>query len=340
MYIYFGDRLRERGKNNWNVLFIDENRNTEEFIKYLQRKKNFGLWFCGIFLIDKETDSDQQIFNYNIDNLQNYIRKNNIKIIFISQEGNLSTEENEKIIQYSYTKNITVYYIMSRRNDNFSEMDMVYLNTFPTLSFKNFPLDNKFNQYFKRFFDLLFALSSCILVLSWLIPIVALAIKLDDGGKTFYIQKRIGFKGRRFNCIKFRTMRTSDDNDIKNTQKNDERITRVGKFLRKTSIDEFPQFLNVFYGTMSIVGPRPHMVSEDEYYKKNVRQYYLRHFVPPGITGLAQISGLRGAVEHINDMEKRITADNFYIRKWSFMLDVFIIIKTFLGLFKKDEKAF
>jgi len=340
LYIFIADKLRETGKNNWNVLFIDENNNTEDFIEYIQRKKNFGLRYTGIFLVNHKTEQEKKIYNFDIENLQHFIRKNNIRMLFVSLRGNLSVEDDEKLKHFFYTKNIPVYYIMSQFNDSYSSMDMVYFNTFPTLSFKSFPLDNKYNQYFKRIFDLVFAFLACVLVLSWVIPLVALAIKLDDGGKVFYIQKRIGFKGRRFNCLKFRTMRPSNENDIKNTQKNDARITRVGRFLRSKSIDEFPQFLNVFYGTMSIIGPRPHMVAEDEYYKKNVRQYYLRHFVPPGITGLAQISGLRGAVEHINDMEKRIAADNFYIRKWSFMLDVFIIFKTFLGLFKKDDKAF
>jgi putative colanic acid biosynthesis UDP-glucose lipid carrier transferase len=219
-------------------------------------------------------------------------------------------------------------------------MEMQYLSAFPVMSYKRFPLDYKFNQYFKRIFDFIFAFLVCVCVLSWLVPLVALAIKLDDGGKVFYVQKRIGFKGRRFNCLKFRSMRPSNENDIKNTQKDDDRITRVGKFLRKTSLDEFPQFLNVFVGSMSIVGPRPHMISEDEYYKKNIREYFLRHFVPPGITGLAQTSGLRGAVEGISGMERRIVADTYYISKWSFMLDIYIIFKTFFGLFKNDENAF
>jgi len=340
MYIFLADAYRRQGKNNWNVVFVDENKNTAKLRGFIKSKKNLGLRVCGRFIVGQPTDEEKQIYNFNFVDLKNFIRKNNIKIIFLSVAGKISAEDEENIRHYIYSKNLTVYFIPSVFYDDFSTMEMAYFNVFPVLSYKSFPLDHQINRTLKRIFDFIFAFLACVCVLSWLIPLVALAIKLDDGGKVFYIQKRIGFKGRRFNCLKFRTMRPDSKNGIKKTQKEDDRITRVGSFLRKTSLDEFPQFLNVFWGTMSVVGPRPHMVSEDEYYKKNIRKYYLRHFVPPGITGLAQTSGLRGAVEGISEMEKRISADTYYISQWSFMLDIYIIFKTFINLFKKDEQAF
>jgi putative colanic acid biosynthesis UDP-glucose lipid carrier transferase len=214
-----------------------------------------------------------------------------------------------------------------------------YYDTFPILSFKHFPLDKFWNQFLKRSFDIAFSLFVIIFIFSWMFPITALAILLDSGKPVFYLQKRIGLKGKAFYCYKFRTMKLSKDNGIKSTVKGDKRITKLGKILRKSSLDELPQFFNVLKGDMSVAGPRPHMAVQDEYYNDLILKYSLRHYVKPGITGLAQVKGFRGEISTKEDMQKRIIADVYYVKNWSFLLDILIIIRTFFKTLGGDENA-
>jgi len=179
-----------------------------------------------------------------------------------------------------------------------------------------------------------------LLICSWLFPIIAILIKRNSKGPVFFVQKRYGFHEEVFNCIKFRTMVVNEDSTSKTTGVNDSRITKIGKFLRKTSLDEMPQFINVLKGEMSIVGPRPHMLAVDNYYKPKIGRYSLRSLVNPGITGLAQVNGLRGDAGDVEiEMNKRILADAFYIRNWSFTLDIVIILKTILLVIIGDKNA-
>ncbi len=176
--------------------------------------------------------------------------------------------------------------------------------------------------------------------MSWLTPILALIIKLESKGPVFFIQKRNGLNYKEFNCYKFRSMYVNDRADLELVSKNDVRITKVGKFIRKTSIDELPQFFNVFMGEMSVVGPRPHMVSVANLYAAKVDKFMVRHFVKPGITGLAQTKGYRGEVETEADIINRVKYDIFYMENWSILLDIEIIFKTIYHILKGDEKAF
>ena len=172
-----------------------------------------------------------------------------------------------------------------------------------------------------------------------LFPIIALLIKLDSKGSVIFKQKRRGINGKDFDCYKFRTMRNDGTNSIKATVVNDNRITKIGNFLRKTSLDELPQFINVLKGDMSIVGPRPHMISQDIYYSEIIRKYNLRNYVKPGITGLSQVKGFRGAIDCDKYMEDRIRTDTFYVRNWSLLLDIQISYQTVVLVFKGDENA-
>ncbi|MDN5481253.1 MAG: sugar transferase, partial [Chryseobacterium sp.] len=179
-----------------------------------------------------------------------------------------------------------------------------------------------------------------VLLCSWLFPIIAVIIKATSKGPVFFVQKRYGFHEEVFSCLKFRTMVVNEESSTKTTEENDSRITKIGKFLRKTSLDELPQFINVLKGEMSIVGPRPHMLAVDNYYKPKIGRYSLRSMVSPGITGLAQVSGLRGDYGDVEvEMKKRILADTFYVRNWSFVLDLVIILKTVLLVVGGDKNA-
>ncbi|MGA0556470.1 sugar transferase [Larkinella sp. VNQ87] len=186
----------------------------------------------------------------------------------------------------------------------------------------------------KRCFDICVALIVIVLVLSWMIPLVGLLIKLSSPGPILYIQKRTGYKGFTFNCLKFRTMTHDPKADFKQATKNDKRITAIGAFLRKTNLDEMPQFLNVLVGDMSIVGPRPHALQHSAQYWNTMPEYRKRYRVRPGITGLAQVNGCRGETDQLIKMRHRVKYDRFYNRNKSFQLDVWICWLTFASMIK------
>jgi putative colanic acid biosysnthesis UDP-glucose lipid carrier transferase len=195
-------------------------------------------------------------------------------------------------------------------------------------------------RFFKRSFDILFSLFIILFVFSWLYPILAILIKLESRGPVFFAQLRTGRNGSQFRCYKFRSMYVNADAHRRQATRNDGRITRVGAVMRKTSLDELPQFFNVLVGHMSIVGPRPHMVVHTEEYSRLTDKYKTRHLLRPGITGWAQILGLRGEVKTPDAMLKRLDADVWYLKNWSFLLDLKIIFLTFWITLKGDKNAY
>jgi putative colanic acid biosynthesis UDP-glucose lipid carrier transferase len=192
----------------------------------------------------------------------------------------------------------------------------------------------------KRTFDVVFATLVIVLLLSWLLPLIALLIKAESRGPVLFKQLRTGKNGQPFYCLKFRSMRVNGDANSKQASKGDSRITKIGAFLRKTSLDELPQFFNVLKGEMSVVGPRPHMLSHTEYYAQAIDNFMERHLITPGITGLAQVSGYRGETKEVETMAKRVDADIKYLYNWSFLLDLKIVLLTVTQVFKGNENAF
>jgi putative colanic acid biosynthesis UDP-glucose lipid carrier transferase len=208
------------------------------------------------------------------------------------------------------------------------------------LNVRKLPFDFVESLYKKRIFDIFFSLMVCLLVLSWLIPVLWIIVKIESKGPLIFKQSREGLNGDNFICYKFRSMKLNSLSDKIHATKNDKRVTKVGAFLRKTSLDELPQFINVLLGDMSVVGPRPHIESLSIEYQKDVDDYLKRHIVKPGITGLAQVSGYRGENQKKSDIKNRVRLDIFYIENWSFFLDIKIIIQTVLNVFKGEEKAY
>ena len=192
----------------------------------------------------------------------------------------------------------------------------------------------------KRIFDFTFSLFVCVFVLSWLFPILGALIRLESKGKVIFSQNRSGLYGIPFRMYKFRSMRKNDFADIKTAEVKDNRVTKIGIFIRKYSIDEFPQFWNVLIGDMSIVGPRPHMLKHTEDFDEMIPNFMLRHLVKPGITGLAQIRGRRGGITKKQDIFERFKLDLFYIEKWRLILDLKIILRTAPKLFKRERRAY
>lgn len=200
-------------------------------------------------------------------------------------------------------------------------------------------IEGKFRYLFvKRVFDVTVSMILILLVFSWLFPILFLLIKLDSKGPIFFVQRRVGFLGRSFPCLKFRTMYVNDEANTRQASDNDPRITKVGKFLRNSNLDELPQFLNVLAGHMSIVGPRPHMHNDCINFSSLITAYKFRNLMKPGITGLSQVKGFRGPAMDFERIFKRYQWDAFYVRNASFWLDLRIIhstaVQTFAYVFK------
>jgi putative colanic acid biosynthesis UDP-glucose lipid carrier transferase len=207
----------------------------------------------------------------------------------------------------------------------------------PVMHFESFPLDNFFNRLIKRLFDIVFSTAIIVFLLSWLTPLLAVLIRLDSRGSIFFRQERTGLNNRTFYCYKFRTMRNTKDAHELQATSGDRRITKIGRFLRKTSLDEMPQFWNVLKGEMSVVGPRPHMLSHTEEFSNRIQKYMSRHQIKPGITGLAQVRGYRGETVTQSQLSGRIRLDRFYVENWTFLFDLKIIFDTVRLAWRQKE---
>jgi len=321
--------IRTLGKNHRNVMFIGENGSTEILREIIETRSDYGY---KIFEYPQE--------NYNIDKLINFWKKEGIHTVFLPSENCLNADLERKIFLAAESNKVIISLVPNIIQNNFFEYDINYIVTLPILSPTKYPLDYFTNALLKRCFDIVFSVVVLFGICSWLFPIIAILIKLDSKGSIFFKQKRYGFHEEIFECWKFRTMVNNADSTTKTTEVGDKRITKLGKFLRKSSIDELPQFINVFKGEMSVIGPRPHMFLVDEFYKPKISRYSIRSLVKPGITGLAQVNGLRGDDGDMNiQMKKRALADAFYVKNWSFSLDFVIILKTIYLVIVGDKNA-
>mgnify|MGYP001565790370 CR=1 FL=1 len=249
--------------------------------------------------------------------------------------------EDVKVITKFADNNLKVVKFVPEQNTVLNQdLKRDFYGMVPVLEFRTIPLDDSFNLALKRLFDIGFSLLVIVLILSWLTPLLAFLIKIESRGPVFFSQLRNGYNYKSFTCFKFRSMVINDKANIIQVSKADQRITKLGKIMRQTSMDELPQFFNVLMGDMSVVGPRPHMLSHTEMYANKVDKFMVRHFVKPGITGLAQVSGYRGEVEADKDIIGRVKYDIFYIENWSIFLDLKIIIQTIIKAIKGDEKAY
>ena len=210
------------------------------------------------------------------------------------------------------------------------------------MSIQEGAINSNLNRFIKRVFDIIFSLLIIIFVISWLSIILFILIKLESKGPLFYRHKRNGINYKEFYCYKYRSLNITKEVRGTYVKEGDSRVTSIGKFMRKTSIDELPQFINVLKGDMSIVGPRPHMLTYTDEYSKKIDKYnfIFRHHVKPGITGLAQVKGYRGEIETDKDIINRVKYDIFYIENWSLLLDLKIIVQTIINIFKGEEKAY
>jgi len=328
--VYFIIRyLRSLGINHRNVMFLYENDSTETLKNILKERKEYG--YKLFYYNSDEVDTDQ---------LVDFWKSNGIHTLFIPTENPFPDHERDEIFRLAEAHKVHISLIPDITQNDYFFFDLGYIETQPVLNQGKYPLDFYSNFLLKRIFDVVFSILVLVLICSWLFPLIAILIKSSSKGSVFFVQKRYGFHEEVFNCIKFRTMIINEDSAIKTTEENDSRITRIGKFLRRTSLDEMPQFINVLKGEMSVVGPRPHMLAVDNFYKPKIGRYTLRSLANPGITGLAQVSGFRGDSGNVEvEMNKRILADAYYIRNWSFVLDIVIILKTIVLVIGGDKNA-
>jgi putative colanic acid biosynthesis UDP-glucose lipid carrier transferase len=310
-------------------MFLGDSHSTEILKNIFTDRKDYG------YRIFEYENSD-----INSNELVTFWKKNGIHTLFLSMENSYDEWIQNEIFKLAEDNKIHISLIPSITQSDFFLYDLGYIQTQPVLNQARYPLDYYSNFLMKRTFDILFSVIILVFICSWVFPIIAVLIKATSKGPVFFLQKRYGFHEEVFNCLKFRTMVVNDESTTKTTSVNDSRITKVGKFLRKTSLDELPQFINVLKGEMSVVGPRPHMLSVDNYYKPKIGRYSLRSMVSPGITGLAQVNGLRGDFGDVEvEMKKRVLADTFYVRNWSFVLDLVITLKTVFLVIGGDKNA-
>lgn len=319
------------GGNHRNVVILGWNNQAEELKNFFLENKAYGYMVKSTFDINKPKVSLDSIFRY--------VLENNIDEVYCSVEQ-FSNEELREISEFTDNNLKILKFIPDSREIFTKKLEYQYLGITPILSLRTIPIDTPLNQFIKRAFDIILSVIVLVGVLSWLTPILAILIKLDSKGTVFFKQKRNGLDYHEFYCYKFRSMRPNEKADLEQVSKNDERITRVGQFLRKTSMDELPQFINVLKGDMSVVGPRPHMVSHTHMYAERIDKFMVRHFIKPGITGLAQVSGYRGEVETDEDIVNRVKFDIFYVENWSLFLDIKIVFTTIYKAIVGDEKAY
>lgn len=320
------------GGNNRKTVIIGKNKKTEQLQKFFNDNPEYGYQLKHVFDIRNEDKTD-------IEAAFEYVLQNNIDEIY-SSVAELTNKELIKLIDFADNNLKILKFLPDNKEIYTKKLEFDYYGVLPILSLRKIPIDEPFNQVIKRIFDIVLALCILIGLLSWLTPILAVLIKLDSKGPVFFKQKRNGLDYKEFFCYKFRSMKPNPTADLYQVTRGDQRITRIGKFLRKTSIDELPQFINVLKGDMSVVGPRPHMVSHTHMYAERIDKFMVRHFVKPGITGLAQVSGYRGEVETDEDIINRVRLDIFYIENWSLLLDIKIAFQTIYNAVKGEEKAY
>ena len=330
---FFLKRYRAYFKGNFRkTIILGENKQARDVQNFFEDTPEAGFVNTKTFPLSKTKPLDLVA-------LFNYIKKEEIDEIYCSL-SEIEEQDIKSITKFADNNLKVVKFIPEQNTVLNQDLKRHFYGLVPVLEFRTIPLDDSINLVIKRIFDILFSIMVILFVMSWLTPILAFLIKIESKGPIFFKQLRNGYNYKSFSCIKFRSMIINDKADLIQVSKEDERITRIGRFMRKTSIDELPQFLNVLVGDMSVVGPRPHMLSHTDLYANKVDKFMVRHFVKPGITGLAQISGFRGEVESDKDIIGRVKFDIFYIENWSLFLDIKIIIKTMIRAIQGDEKAY
>ncbi|MGV3629836.1 MAG: undecaprenyl-phosphate glucose phosphotransferase [Bacteroidota bacterium] len=337
--LYLLRYIRKKGMNNKNVVIVGVNKNGLELERILKKEVSFGYKVLGFFTVDQQENYASSKIIGHVDEIFEYIEKHDIDEVYFAsttypekKTKDLISFCEKQFVRFKIIPNFKQYTLNRHVNIDFYD-------DLPILILRKEPLENLFNKTLKRIFDIFFSAIVITLIMPWLFPLVYFVQKLTSKGPVLFIQLRSGQDNKIFKCYKFRTMRINDQSDQMGTLDNDPRITKFGKILRKTRIDELPQFFNVLLGHMSVVGPRPHMLKHTEEYSKLIDEFLVRHYVKPGITGWAQTTGYIDESRKLQEMQDKVKNDIYYIENWSFMLDMKIIFLTIYNVFKGDKNA-
>lgn len=319
------------------VLIIGNGQEAQELKDFFTRKKDYGYALLGVYsdINSVEIDGTTRA------GLEFLKREEGVDEVYCAMEE-LSEQQVNEFVKQAGINNCNIKFIPKSKNLLDKHLKTDFYNYQPVLSIQEATVNAPFNQLLKRSFDIVFSLFVIVFILSWLSIILFIIIKLESRGPLFYKHKRNGINYKEFECYKFRSLKQGTNKPLDYVQPKDKRVTKIGRLLRRTSIDELPQFYNVLFGDMSVVGPRPHMVSFTEDYSKRIDKYnfLIRHNVKPGITGLAQTKGYRGEIKTDQDIVNRVKYDLYYIENWSILLDLKIIFQTIILLIKGDKNAY
>jgi putative colanic acid biosynthesis UDP-glucose lipid carrier transferase len=333
------EALKKNFQIRKNVIVLGNNNITRRLVNYFQKESKL-VNVMGIFDDDTKGREFQGIrVRGGIRESIEFAKENDVTEIYctIAPEMHAYLYDLAKDAEnhFIHFKVVPDYQIFVNRN-----IFVDFVDDMPVLSLRNEPLEDTGNKIKKRIFDIIFSSLVIIFILSWLVPIIAILIKLSSKGPVFFVQPRSGKNNQPFDCLKFRSLRVNDEAHQKQVTKNDNRITPIGRFLRKSNLDELPQFFNVFMGDMSVVGPRPHMLKHTTDFTNIYKQYMIRHFIKPGLTGWAQVHGYRGEIKDHDFLIKRIEYDIWYMENWSIWLDMKIILMTVFKTIQGDKNAY
>jgi putative colanic acid biosysnthesis UDP-glucose lipid carrier transferase len=326
--------FRKKGYNKRFVTIVGMGKAGHELKKFFYQHPEYGYHFMGYF--DDNSVGEPDVLG-TVDDLERYLEDHHIDDIYCSP-FELSRNQVIRIMNYADDHLIRMKFLPEPGAFPQNRFKIDFYDMLPVLVSRSIPLDDTVNKALKRAFDILFSSVVIIFFLSWFIPILALLIKLDSRGPVFYGQERSGINYKTFRCWKFRSMHVNSEAQL--AKRGDSRITRMGAFIRKTSLDELPQFFNVFMGHMSIVGPRPHPLFVNDEYAMVAEKYMVRHFIKPGITGLSQVRGYRGDTSEDYQIRGRVKLDIFYLENWSFFLDLKIVFYTVYNMLRGEDNAF
>ncbi|HEX2617804.1 MAG TPA: exopolysaccharide biosynthesis polyprenyl glycosylphosphotransferase [Flavobacteriales bacterium] len=325
-----------------DLIIVGEGPAAEEIIQYCEGQTIRGYRFRGLFTDMAVAPALAPKRLGDVEAARVFAVQNRIDIVYCALPG---TRKEDITDLMEFCERNTIRFRVIPSADSFIPVvqttDLEFHGSVPVSKLRREPLDKRRNRIMKRAFDIVFSFFVIVFVFSWLFPILALLIKLSSKGPVFFKQTRLGEGKKKFSCYKFRSMRVNKEADSKQATKNDPRVTKVGAFLRKSNLDEMPQFFNVLLGQMSVVGPRPHPLRLNDQFRDIIDKYMVRHFVRPGITGWAQVNGFRGETRTPELMEKRVDLDVWYLENWSFLLDLKIVVKTVTNMMmRKDEMAY
>lgn len=339
---YFLELYRKQGGNVRKVILIGSHENMQELYHAMTDDPTSGYRVLGYFE-DFPSDRYPSDVSYlgHPQEVNNFLKQNvgRVDQLYCSLPSARSAEI-VPIINYCENHLVRFFSVPNLRNYLKRRMHFEMLGNVPVLSIRREPLELLENRIVKRTFDIVCSTLFLCTIFPFIYIIVGVAIKMSSPGPIFFKQKRSGEDGKEFWCYKFRSMRVNAQCDTLQATEHDPRKTRIGEIIRKTSIDELPQFINVFKGDMSIVGPRPHMLKHTQEYSLLINKFMVRHFVKPGITGWAQVTGYRGETKELWQMEGRVMRDIWYIEHWTFLLDLYIMYKTVYNAIHGEKEAY